>query len=159
MAVGINIEQCTKPFGRGYQGGNEESPMRPQKPHRLHFAGFTLVELLVVIGIIALLISILLPALQSARKQADRVKCLSALRNIGNAYLMYANENQQYLPVAQHLWTNPPAGGMPAARDKRWYDFISKYLMGPTNVTDPATGTEYSSRESNYNGTAGGLNR
>ena len=133
--------------------------MLSRKTRRRHIPGFTLVELLVVIGIIALLISILLPALQSARKQADRVKCLSALRQIGNAYLMYANENQQYLPVAQHLWTNPPAGGMPTARDKRWHDFISKYLMGPTNITDPATGVEHVSKESNFNGTAGGLNR
>jgi prepilin-type N-terminal cleavage/methylation domain-containing protein/prepilin-type processing-associated H-X9-DG protein len=118
--------------------------------------GFTLVELLVVIGIIALLISILLPALQSARKQADRVKCLSALKQIGNAYFMYANDNNGAWPLAQHLWTSPTA---PAGRDKRWHDFIAKYLMGPTQVTDPATGTVYSDTQMNFNGTAGGLNR
>ena len=123
---------------------------------RSRLRGFTLVELLVVIGIIALLISVLLPALQSARKQAERVKCLSALKQIGNAYQMYSNDNKGYFPAAEHLWTDPAA---PAARDKRWHDFISKYLMGPTKVTDPATGTEYVITEINYAGTAGGLNR
>jgi prepilin-type N-terminal cleavage/methylation domain-containing protein len=60
--------------------------------------GFTLVELLVVIGIIALLISILLPSLSKAREQANEIKCKSNLRQLMTAFITFANEHQGRLP-------------------------------------------------------------
>ncbi len=59
---------------------------------------FTLIELLVVIGIIAVLISILLPVLARAREQATTLKCLANLRTCGQAFEMYADEHKGYLP-------------------------------------------------------------
>jgi prepilin-type N-terminal cleavage/methylation domain-containing protein len=60
--------------------------------------GFTLVELLVVIGIIGLLVSILVPALGKARQAANETKCQSNLRQLVTGWLMFANDNKGHLP-------------------------------------------------------------
>ena len=67
-----------------------------------------LVELLVVIGIIALLIGILLPVMSRARESANRTKCLSNLRQMGNAWVMYLSDSKGKLPDS--VWHTAPTG-------------------------------------------------
>ena len=74
--------------------------------------GFTLIELLVVIAIIAILASMLLPALSVAKEKGVRIKCMSNLKQIGLAFQIYAGENNQYLPsysanAGTWLWDIP----------------------------------------------------
>jgi prepilin-type N-terminal cleavage/methylation domain-containing protein/prepilin-type processing-associated H-X9-DG protein len=96
--------------------------------------GFTLVELLVVIGIIAVLIGILLPALNSARRQGNTVKCLSNLRQIGLAFQIYAREYKGAWPVVvHHEGPQDPSMAVklfPAGHgDRTWMDFLARYIL------------------------------
>jgi prepilin-type N-terminal cleavage/methylation domain-containing protein/prepilin-type processing-associated H-X9-DG protein len=84
--------------------------MREQK--HTHFRevgrrGFTLIELLVTISIIATLMSMLFPALNSAREQGQRVVCSSNMRQLTLAWYMYATSNEDRLCSADTIWNDP----------------------------------------------------
>jgi prepilin-type N-terminal cleavage/methylation domain-containing protein/prepilin-type processing-associated H-X9-DG protein len=99
---------------------------------RPHHNAFTLVELLVVIGIIAVLVALLLPALQRAREQANTVQCLSNLRQIGLGIRQYAVQNGDYLLPG--FCANPASNG-------QGLDNYATLLEGLKLVPAPETAT------------------
>src|SRR4051812_45472052 len=103
--------------------------MSCRKPNQRR--AFTLVELLVVIAIIAVLIAMLLPALGAAREQANSAKCLSNLRQIGQAMRMYAVDNSGW-GVPGFIRKNP-AGGR---GEETWFTILTvrKYVKGVPSV-------------------------
>lgn len=74
--------------------------------------GFSLVELLVVIAIIALLIGILLPAVNQVRRGAQRVKCVTNLRSLGQLLTLHLNDHKGYMPLAGNIAPNADGAGL-----------------------------------------------
>src|SRR3954453_4868573 len=104
--------------------------MLQSKPKRDAIAtGFTLVELLVVIGIMPVLIAILLPALSRARERGNQVKCMANLKQIGLAMQIYTNDNKNMMPYgAAFNGSALPEGGVYQGENSDWTTLLANVM-------------------------------
>jgi prepilin-type N-terminal cleavage/methylation domain-containing protein/prepilin-type processing-associated H-X9-DG protein len=110
--------------------------------------GFTLVELLVVIGIIAVLAALLVPAISGAREKADTASCSQNLRQIGSAVLTFAGENQGLCPTAGGV---VPRGATDAGTGKPgWTEQLDAYIGEDAKVYRCAASARVLANNSQY---------
>lgn len=104
---------------------------RPGERERIQ-PGFTLVELLVVIGVIGVLISILMPVLSKVRQQANTVRCATNLRTLGQGWQLYVNANRGTCVPGRLPTSGAPGGVFDIGRDReyrpRWYELLGEQV-------------------------------